>query len=779
MKMKKFLSALTIFLLLVASLLPGVSSVGAQAVPADCKKIGANSAAHFAQDVSFYQKAKGYNMGWTLEIARADNPGATVQGINSALARGLKPIVRIGVGTGDDSGFFDPQTYIGFLNSIATQANGPFYAVAGPNEPDSERWLDPKAKDGADNEYDIGPGPTDVGYEQGFTDAGKYLAVYMNAIIGGITDRSKTKLLSPSINLSSWSGAYMIEYMSRANANWSGLDGFSGTSYSFGSAPSDDVTTQTKKVKDRLPGMKIILTELGNRDHSLTALASDVAKIKADGGILGALLFNVFNTNPGWSQFALTDTELAQVLGPGCYTGPQQATTVRPTPTTIPCQNTTGSSPEFHPLRPYPGSPCDPLIPRASPFANQPKMISTGSDAWSVQQNKDYGLRNSVVFACGQSLTPNSPQQFDLATGVLPPNCTQSGSTVTCLRDLRFDLTLDMRDSQIPILGNTQIRTLTDTQKMTEYLSWYLNGTVQQAEQFLYSPQDEGFIKRLVNFSGPLQKLLAFDLKNWDRSELVTGPVGEPRAGPNSGGEYHNYIVGCEQYVNLDLGDYTNAARTLLSALPNLGIRSAQILGDVTNILTKGVAQPVGAALIAAAGKISQGPDAAVQAATEALAVGVTDPDMLQEILGNTIHIIQVLPDLLDTIGDVLLAFQPLTPFQAITCTASSGGGNTPFKRLKDFRGNLPPDPTKEPDFATYRAKLLAWRGYTVLWGFAVSPLNPSVWSQLFQNIPFSSLEDTTGEVVISVSDQTHAAMQDEDVVNAGKPIILTIKKKP
>jgi hypothetical protein len=102
---------------------------------------GVNSAKGF-DNGAFQTEAANYtnNSGWTLEIAFS--PGdedSVVNSINTALSRGLTPVIRICVGNTCD--FSDPATYVNFLQKISSRVSGPFYAIAGPNEPEREQWL--------------------------------------------------------------------------------------------------------------------------------------------------------------------------------------------------------------------------------------------------------------------------------------------------------------------------------------------------------------------------------------------------------------------------------------------------------------------------------------------------------------------------------------------------------------------------------------------------------------------------------------------------------------
>ena len=103
-------------------------------------KAGVNSARSF-DGGTFQDAAASYAQGgWTLEIAFSPgDEGTVVNSINRALSRGLTPIIRICVGTTCD--FADPKVYVEFLQKVASQVSGPFYAIAGPNEPEREQWV--------------------------------------------------------------------------------------------------------------------------------------------------------------------------------------------------------------------------------------------------------------------------------------------------------------------------------------------------------------------------------------------------------------------------------------------------------------------------------------------------------------------------------------------------------------------------------------------------------------------------------------------------------------
>lgn len=129
-------------------------------------------------------------------------------------------------------------------------------------------------------------------------------------------------------------------------------------------------------------------------------------------------------------------------------------------PLEYPCDKTTDE--EFHPLRPYPASPCDPLI----PAKREPYPLS---------------------FACGKSLNPQGEYTFSRVVDVntldpwneqtaIPDKLYRCGTDVCTTKRSVFDITLDLSPAKLPVVGNTQ-DPLDDATKVNNYLSWYLAGT--------------------------------------------------------------------------------------------------------------------------------------------------------------------------------------------------------------------------------------------------------------------------------------------------------------
>lgn len=147
----------------------------------------------------------------------------------------------------------------------------------------------------------------------------------------------------------------------------------------------------------------------------------------------------------------------------------------------------TSDSLGFAPLRPDPGEPCEETVPK------------------------------ETVFACGSSITPLRQEEFDPYGE--DPDCVVSGNTATCYRKIDFKVNLDLSKANLGILGNTQDQNLTDEQKVNEYLSWYLSGVTD---------------KKLVDFAGPIRKLLPYDLGYSAKETIIN----------ENSKTVHNYKVG-------------------------------------------------------------------------------------------------------------------------------------------------------------------------------------------------------------------------------------------
>lgn len=172
-----------------------------------------------------------------------------------------------------------------------------------------------------------------------------------------------------------------------------------------------------------------------------------------------------------------------------------------------PCRQTT--SPEFHPLRPYPASPCDPLIPRKIPEApastDPEKLYLTFKCAKSLNTSGTVTVVD-VVDVPSLPALPSNPMD---ATPEVMYRCNPSiNTTEVCFtKDISFALAISLSAAELPILGNAQLL-LDDQTKANSYLNWYLNGTVLHSEQLPLNASNPAGAQRLTTYSGPLAKLL-------------------------------------------------------------------------------------------------------------------------------------------------------------------------------------------------------------------------------------------------------------------------------
>lgn len=196
----------------------------------------------------------------------------------------------------------------------------------------------------------------------------------------------------------------------------------------------------------------------------------------------------------------------------------------------VDCDDTT--DPEFHSLRPYQASPCNEGISGAAFCGN--------------------GIAISEQVATTQSSNPGTD-----------PNCTLVDSRnrkYKCTYNIHKERTIiiDLSSAEFPILGNTELvknsnnsnNEIGEAEKVNEYVSWYLNGVANRAEEGESGPQ--------VDFSGPLNKLLPLTIQHKQRIETIEKALGkdvnEDDVAQNQ--ERHNQIVVCAESALGPIGDF-------------------------------------------------------------------------------------------------------------------------------------------------------------------------------------------------------------------------------
>lgn len=188
----------------------------------------------------------------------------------------------------------------------------------------------------------------------------------------------------------------------------------------------------------------------------------------------------------------------------------------------VPCGST--KKPEFHSLRPYQSSPCDQSVSEVALFCGNSLVLS------------DRVSRT-------QTVAPN-----------VASNCKPLGNSkykCSFTFNKTTNIAIDLSEAELPILGNTQNvinsqsqeEGLTDADKLNEYVSWYLNGTTYRAEYPYLDTEDPQDVAKIVNFSGPLKKLLPRTTQMRARIATVK----------KAGEERHDQIVGCTYGIRIPL----------------------------------------------------------------------------------------------------------------------------------------------------------------------------------------------------------------------------------
>lgn len=193
----------------------------------------------------------------------------------------------------------------------------------------------------------------------------------------------------------------------------------------------------------------------------------------------------------------------------------------------VPCDNSSVTNPEFHSLRPYPANPC-------------------------LKKVQD------TTLLCANDLVVKKTLVMGPSSDCTAPDATGSFTCKFTNQTYQSTVSVSLDDSKLPIMGNTEDvpngtwtsprtagNNLTAAQRMNSYVSWYLNGVVNRAEQD-FSAFDPNY---LVNFSGPINKLLPLGLAAVFRIKSVTDANSTPQKPPDDTSARHNQIVGCVSNV--------------------------------------------------------------------------------------------------------------------------------------------------------------------------------------------------------------------------------------
>ncbi len=250
-----------------------------------------------------------------------------------------------------------------------------------------------------------------------------------------------------------------------------------------------------------------------------------------------------------------------------------------PHPFNFPCASTTGGGSEFHPLRPYPGNPCDPLIPKKDPEA--PLSVDPENKYITYKCAKSLNVvgttpADDVMNICNMDIMPANPladaeirQQLDADGRTDYFRCSNDHNAVCFVQRITWNTHFDLSSVELPFSGNTQDE-LVDADKVNGYLSWYLNGTVYQSSQQPLIHYENDDRKQITTFSGPLNKLYPKEFRD---------PLKVTMAETGPGSMYHNYLVACQR--NIDAAYIINALREVIRFFFNALVTSPLAMANL------------------------------------------------------------------------------------------------------------------------------------------------------------------------------------------------------
>ena len=327
---------------------------------------------------------------------------------------------------------------------------------------------------------------------------------------------------------------------------------------------------------------------------------------------------------------------------------------------------------EFHSLRPYQASPCDEEAPE------------------------------TAALFCGNSLLI-----LDTVSNLDPGAFCQKlpDGKLKCTVPKEKTIVIDLKDAELPIMGNTEdVKNsqrsdgFDDAEKMNEYVSWYLNGITGRAEDEPIDPETEEGIRKIVDFSGPLKKLLPQSIQNKYRIRTIERALAKHvnEDGESQKRSRHNQIVVCGKETIIDI---LGIGKTVpIECYEGDGSKAK---GDVYRLVGSW-------------------------------------PQRSWE--GNRLDFFANIQDVLVDSVTILLP-------------------NVPRETIRSYFGDVwlkkvPPLESQFEDPVFYRKAYNEWRGKTCLLipviKFLVCVDNPAVrnkWADLFPYVPFSSTEDRVGLV--------------------------------
>ncbi|HSX48978.1 MAG TPA: hypothetical protein VLE44_01850 [Candidatus Saccharimonadales bacterium] len=228
-------------------------------------------------------------------------------------------------------------------------------------------------------------------------------------------------------------------------------------------------------------------------------------------------------TGDVWIVAGPNEPETEMWATPNCGGGSSVAPVAYDVSKEVPCNETVDK--EFHSLRPYPASPCYKKVDETAMMCSNDLIVKK---TFHVQPN-------------GNCTAPDATGNF---------TCTYQYTGV------QDTVSIDLTNAKLPVVGNTEdvpnatwtspnttANNLTAGQRVNNYISWYLNGVIDRAEED-FSSFDTNY---LVNYSGPIKKLLPWASQIVDRLTSVANATQTKnnQKDPNDNTARHNEVVGC------------------------------------------------------------------------------------------------------------------------------------------------------------------------------------------------------------------------------------------
>ncbi|OGM10803.1 hypothetical protein A2Z22_02865 [Candidatus Woesebacteria bacterium RBG_16_34_12] len=234
-----------------------------------------------------------------------------------------------------------------------------------------------------------------------------------------------------------------------------------------------------------------------------------------------------------------------------------------PFPGDYSCDEDTGDGAEFHTYRPYQASPCN---------TNKEDLALMCGNSLTLRDFPESLFSPGTGGSCSENDPLPSPPPGEQTSCCVISTYQNGDGKITCRykQNIHREFAIDLAGAELPIMGNTEdvvnhaneTDTYTDEQKVNEYVSWYLNGVNSNPAEYgpLDPRNDETAIDRLINFSGPLKKLMPH--RKYRDIIAGSGSIGtddEQGQVQEAGDTRHDQIVGCvvDAFRNLfDPGDW-------------------------------------------------------------------------------------------------------------------------------------------------------------------------------------------------------------------------------